>query len=412
MNQPILTLQKFYYQMNRSRDIRLRITQTWLCAQEIDSADISELTRILLQLEAIPRSDKTYKLYLDETRMIDVDLTYEIDELKKDLFFLAHSMEEFEQYLMTFCPTFQSEVTELVHTLQGISFHTFITDRDGTVNNYCGRYASSIQSIYNAVFLCQYAKTNVNHAVILTSAPLKDIGLMDISVSPPGYYIYAASKGREYVDTTNAEHHFPIHPDQAHKIEELNQRLNILLKRPEYEAYTLIGSGLQFKFGQTTVARQDISESIDPRKSLVFKQMIENLVREIDPQGQYFRLEDTGKDIEIILTIQDDTQKKGVKDFDKGDAIHFLDQDIPLYLSQGPALVCGDTASDLPMMVATQSLTNETWGVLVTTDADLISRAKKQCNNMIFVSSPDILVTALYQLSNLSSESLKKYKAG
>jgi hydroxymethylpyrimidine pyrophosphatase-like HAD family hydrolase len=399
MSHPIQTLQDFYQRMNQSRDIRRRVTQARLNAQDIDSADMSNLARILSAIKNISPCGTTTQLKLDETRTIDVDLSYELNELEKDLFFLQHPRDEFEAYLSTFCPSFMAERDELIQFLQAMPFQTFITDRDGTVNNYCGRYASSIQSVYNAVFLCRYAKQAVQNPVMLTSAPLKNIGLLDIVVTPPGYFIYAASKGREYMDRSNTEHHFPIRADQVHVLESLNQRLTALTSTAEYEKFTLIGSGLQFKYGQTTVARQDISGSITPEESQAFKQLIEEMIQQIDPQSHHLRMEDTGKDLEIILTVPDMASSKGWKDFDKGDAIHFLNQDIPLHLGQGPALVCGDTASDLPMMAAVHNLAPETRCVLVTTDHELREKAQRTCQNLQVVTCPDILVSALDHLS-------------
>ena len=52
-------------------------------------------------------------------------------------------------------------------------FHNLITDRDGTINNYCDRYKSSIQSAYNSIFLTSFCRTNCTNAVILSAAPLQ-----------------------------------------------------------------------------------------------------------------------------------------------------------------------------------------------------------------------------------------------
>lgn len=73
-----------------------------------------------------------------------------------------------------------------------------MSDRDGTVNNYCGRYLSSVQSVYNSVFLTRYAVKKVTNGTILTSAPMENMGLVDIATtSREGVFIYAGSKGRE-----------------------------------------------------------------------------------------------------------------------------------------------------------------------------------------------------------------------
>ena len=62
------------------------------------------------------------------------------------------------------------------------------------------------------------------------------------------------------------------------------------------------------------------------------------------------RVEDTGLDVEIILTIGDGGERKK---FDKGDGILFLGEEMKqIDLSVGHTLVCGDTGSDCPMLAA------------------------------------------------------------
>jgi hydroxymethylpyrimidine pyrophosphatase-like HAD family hydrolase len=125
---------------------------------------------------------------------------------------------------------------------------------------------------------------------------------------------------------------------------------------------------------------------------------------QIDPAGNHFRIEDTGKDIEINLTIDQDSdeenlrQKKATqrKDFDKGDGLLFLNKQLHLRLSDGNNLVCGDTASDIPMAERIFALNPETKVILVTREEDLKTKVRSVIPQCYFVPEPDILVTALY----------------
>ena len=65
------------------------------------------------------------------------------------------------------------------------------------------------------------------------------------------------------------------------------------------------------------MARQDIGKSIDEDESKALLSTLEKLTNELDPDHQNFRIEDTGLDVEIILTVE--TSGDGLKDFDKGD---------------------------------------------------------------------------------------------
>lgn len=398
----VQTLQDFYDLMLATVGVRQQLVKLYLNNDPIPSQAIDPLRDALASLRAIPRKNDVYQVHLKQDKIISLDLDYEINELYKDIFFLENGEAEFEGYLNELHEDFGPQVKHGVETLQGLRFQAFLTDRDGTVNNYCGRYASSVQSVYNAVFLTRFATAATANAVILTSAPLDNIGLADISVSPPGIFTYAGSKGREYFAPDGQRRVFPIAEEQQRKLDELNTRLSALLQQPDYEMYRLIGSGLQFKFGQTTVARQDISRSIPEHESKAFLDEVEQLVASIDPDNVFFRIEDTGLDIEIILTVENETQgQESTKDFDKGNGIKFLNQDIGLEMSQGICLICGDTHSDVPMVTTSMAIARETRTIFVTPKEDLRNKVRAVCPQALFVDEPDALVMILNKLARV-----------
>lgn len=394
----IATLQEFYSLMQYTKTIRKQIVQHYLLDQPIPKEWIDTLQTTLSKLESIPCENSLYLLKITEEQTIKVDLTYEISELKKDLFFLTHPEEEFEKYLSSLHPEYNTQVKELISFLSQYKFDNFISDRDGTLNNYCGRYQSSIQSAYNAVYMSRFAKTNVKNAVLLTAAPLVNFGLLDVSTIPDKLYVYSASKGREFIDKELKKNEFPIDPKQQEIMKKLNASLSELVKEAENEKFSLIGSGLQFKFGQTTIARQDINRSISEFESEKFKKTIQTLVEKIDPEHVYFRIEDTGKDLEIILTVGDSSEK--LKDFDKGDGVRFLNEMLGLSLESAGNLVCGDTASDVSMVLATKQFSEHTCAVFVTQDESLKQRVSEVCKDSFFVDEPDFLVSALHALAS------------
>lgn len=348
-------------------------------------------------LENIDMKNEKYVLSSDDGKKIYLDLDYEINELSKDIYFLQQNEKTFYRYLETFYKGFEADVNRVSKELTHLKFRNFITDRDGTVNNYCGRYSTSIQPAYNGVFLSRFAATRATNAVILTSAPLEDFGLVDLSVMAQGAYIYAGSKGRELMNAAGRVFRFPINEHQQQRIAKLNEKLGELVKQAEYEIFSKIGSGLQFKFGQTTIARQDIYNNIPENDSFHFKQLIEDTVKEIDPDNTIFRIEDTGKDLEIILTV--DSGQKGRKDFDKGDGVRFIDEKLGLGLEQGNILVCGDTGSDLPMVETAMKQNSNTYSVFVTTNDELKNQVSTICPNAFFVDMPDALVGILNNLA-------------
>jgi hypothetical protein len=395
---PVETLAQFYELMHSTIPVRRALTEEILASQPVSPEAVGRLREALTGLEAIPEERAGRRLGLDGSRTIHVDLRYEIEELKKDLVFLDRGEPALLDDLAERHRGFREDVAAGLEALDGLSFQAFVTDRDGTVNNYCGRYASSVQSVYNAVFLTRFARTRARGSVVLTSAPLDAIGLADMAVTPPGALICAGSKGREYFDAEGRRRQYPIEPAKQERLDALNRGLDDLLKKPGRDVFTLIGSGLQHKFGQTTIARQDIAGSIPEADSERFMVEVRQLVRSVDPDGTFFRIEDTGLDLELLLTV-DDKAGGPARDFDKGDAVRFLNEDLGLGMDRGPCLVCGDTGSDVPMLKASLELAPETRAVFVTGDEGLRERVKEVLPGTLFVGEPDALVAIVNALS-------------
>lgn len=358
------------------------------------------LNEVLEALKSIPTTEEGNALLaVDPDTKMALDLTYEITELRKDILYLTKGENALLEYLTEIHTCFTEQVDRCTEYLTEHGMRSFVSDRDGTINNYCGRYLTSVQSVYNAVFLTRFARTMSPRAVILTSAPLQSPGLVDINVMPEGAAVLAGSKGREYLNTAGTRGAFPIALAQEKKIEELNTVLEHILERPDHRVFTLIGSGFQKKFGQTTVSRQDINKSIPAQKSDEFLKTIRDTVQQIDPNGEYFRIEDTGLDIEIMLTVKSESDSESLRDFDKGDGVRFLERELSLDMTRGPNLICGDTPSDVPMVRASMEMTPDTAAIFVTRKQDLRNQVMSICAGSVFVEDPDALVVALDRFS-------------
>ncbi len=386
------TLEEFYEFMQRLHTTRQSITAAYL-ARANDPHDVSALQNGLHAIETLPGDQVDKQLIVGDAEAT-VRLDYERRELERDIFFLEHSVHEFQEELARQNDNFASEVESTVHFLRNKPIRTFITDRDGTVNNYCGHYRSSHQPIYNGVFLATYARACPEQSVILTSAPLEPHGIIDLNAIPERTVSLAGSKGREYLSVDNRRGEMEIPQQQGEKLQQLNSRIADILDQTGYRRFAFIGSGVQYKFGQTTVARQDIHGTIAESDSREFLDRVRTLVRDVDPEGETFQIEDTGKDIEIMLTVE------GTREFSKGDGVEFLVKELDLPLESGTTLVCGDTASDVPMIEKMAELAGatNTATIFVTGDEKLKDRIRSTVKEHWFVSSPDILVTALYKI--------------
>ncbi len=357
------------------------------------------LQKILEQLKKTPADEEgRLRLKDEQGQELLVQPDYEMAELEKDIYFFEEGEGAFASYLAQLHPRFGEEVTELLDFLGAATFDGFFTDRDGTVNNYCGRYRSSIQSAYNAVFLSRFGRTVRQKPVILTSAPLQDTGIIEMTVIPEDIYLLAGSKGREYRDIHGERHSYPMSAEDTRLMNELNEELETLLEKPENRVFTQIGSSFQRKLGEITVARQDMHGSVPPEKSEAFKKEVQSLLDRVNQGGDRFRLEDTGKDLEIILAPADQEPH-----FDKGDGIAFILEEMGRDVAGDELLICGDTSSDLPMVERAAELGAKVTAVFVTSDEKLRRSVKGAAERSFFVSNPDVLVAGL----NLASGETK-----
>jgi len=235
-------------------------------------------------------------------------------------------------------------------------FRNFITDRDGTTNNYCDRYASSIQSAYNGAWLSHFAHHCTDNAVVVTSAPLggrpSAEGLLDLSVTPRGVFTYTGSKGREYFSNTaqrllEAEE---LPQKQRELMDELHRRLLALCMNAGNTKFLGLGSGLQRKFGEITIARNDPAGTVPEPESRRFMAAVRSVKEALDPDGTELDIHDTGFDLEIF------PRAMGGRSFDKGSGVLCLDKKLYLRISEGPNLIAGDTSSDIPLITASLRL--------------------------------------------------------
>ncbi len=355
---------------------------------------LTPLREALAFLETLPRENGRVVLSLEQGGLVRVSPDDELAGLRKDVAWLERGEAGLLDVLAENFPGSMSGLTQELSRLEDHlgdrSWHCLLADRDGTLNTYCGLYRTAVQPAWNAVFLTRFVLTRVRWPVLLSSGPLE--GLEALSTMPSGTCILAGSKGREYRDLAGRRGAWEVAPGQLAVLDAFTRRLEDLLAQPEYAAFGLVGSGLQRKLGQTTVARQDVYGSIPAAKSEQFLATLRQLVTACDPAGEVLRLEDTGLDVEILLTVEG---PDGLKDFDKGDATRFLDTRLGLDLARGPNLVCGDTAADLRMLEASMTACPETWAVFVTRDKNLAQKARDICPKVSLASSPDTLMMAL-----------------
>jgi len=241
----------------------------------------------------------------------------------------------------------------------------FFSDRDGTLRSYACSYASSIQGAYSGVIQATFAQRCAQYAAIVTSAPLRDLGILDVSVMPDGCFCLGASGGREwYVNAARRFKDASLADADLRLLDQLADRLAALMEADErFRQFAWLGSCLQRHYGHVTVARQDVYGSIDaavslewcaapcspalwPQLSLVRRfGAVCRVVDELDPEGRRLHVVDSGTDVKVHVKA-----KLSGQTFTKGHGIRLFAAHMQLDLRRGNALVMGDSETDLPML--------------------------------------------------------------
>lgn len=381
------TLESLYEIMDHSADVRRELVIALLRKRDVDS--FAPLIRnIYLSLINSDREENLFRFGLPDGESVLTDLKYETEELKRDLLLVEKGSESLKKEMATDASDYDS----LFRFIRRFRPEYFITDRDGTISNYCSLYGTSHQSAYSAWILSKFAEKMKNPPIVLTSGPTDGPGIVDLSVMPPGMFIYAASKGREIITHEGKRISTPLDQMQSDRLNALSNVFENLLRNPPLNRYRLIGSGFQKKYGQLTIARQDKNGSIPVAESIEFLNLIKKTVTSFDAQGSIFRVEDTGKDVEIHLTVSGKTGS--IREFDKGDGIGFAMKEGG-YPRHGRVLIAGDTVSDLPMVRGAREFGMETALILVRPDARLREKASKLDCPVVFCNSVESLLLAL-----------------
>lgn len=398
------TFTEFYDLMSLSRTVRLRIVNCAM-AGPVAPKESERLRGIRDALLGMPREqDGRYRLASEDGSLeLPLRIDYELNELKRDIYFVERGTDALDELIAAGggssvespplgTSQFWEEVEAATDFIQASAPSTVVSDRDGTVNHYCDRYRSSVQSAYNALYLARFRAQLPGPVALLSAAPLTDGGLLQLATMPIRSALYAGSKGREYIDGKGRRQREELPASTEEKLEQLNERLEAMLQEPRYAIFRLVGSGLQKKVGETVVAHQTASLAVPEELSREIVSRVERIVGKIDPKGEVFTLHDTGKDMEIISA----PDREGSAGYTKGDGVRFLNRAAPLGLGQHGALVCGDTESDLPMFQTVRELSAEARAVLVSTNDGLIAEAQRLDMPLCVVSSPDVLVLAFH----------------
>ncbi|MEA5090008.1 hypothetical protein [Solidesulfovibrio sp.] len=336
--------------------------------------------------EAVDR-DGMAVLPVDEDRVLRLDLSEEAGQLENDVLYLEEGREALMKHLGRQRHGLRDAVRQGLRELAVQGIETLLCQADALLRAPGQRFVTAVQPAWNAVGLGRFAAARATRTVLWSAAPLSGPGIADLHALPRRACVLAGSLGRQIVDATGRESASPLSLAKASLLEGINARLAMLLADPDWRAFAYVGSGLQFRRGETVIARQDSRGSIDEDASLALLEHVHDIVDAVDPEREHFRVEDDGCD--VVVTPTANAADAGLE-YAAREGLRALELALGADFAKGPHLVCCTGQDGLELLEALLEKNRDVRCLFVGDREDLGRKARELCPHTALAAHPDI----------------------
>jgi hypothetical protein len=336
--------------------------------------------------EAVDR-DGLAALPVDEDRVLRLDLSEEARQLENDVLYVEEGREALMKHLGRQRHGLRDAVRQGLRELAVQGIETLLCQTDALLRAPGQRFVTAVQPAWNAVALGRFAAARAARTVLWSAAPLFGPGISDLHALPRRACVLAGSLGRQIVDATGRESASPLSLAKASLLEGINARLAMLLADPDWRAFAYVGSGLQFRRGETVLARQDSRGSIDEDASLALLEHVHDIVDAVDPEREHFRVEDDGCDVVVTPTV---SAADAGQEYSAREGLRALEQALGADFATGPHLVCCTGQDGLELLEALLEKNRDVRCLFVGDREDLGRKARELCPHAALAAHPDI----------------------
>lgn len=389
---PLGSLDAFAALMSETATLRRQAVAAILAGRPVSPEIPVGLVQALADLEEVLGRDGRTELELAEDQTLRLDLAEETRQIENDVTYLEEGREALIKQLAKQHHGLRDAMRRGLKAVSGQSFGALLYDCDAALRVPGQRFVTAVQPAWNAVALTRFAMARARRPVLWSEAPLSGPGIADLVTVPPRTFAYAASLGRQYKDADGHDGAAPLSLEKASLLESINARLAMLLADPSWRTFAFVGSGLQFRRGETIIARQDALSSIGEETSLTLLEHVHDIVDAVDPEREHFRVEDDGLDVAVTPTA---TSQDVWSDFSTAEGLRVAEAALSLDLARGPHLICCGGASGLALLEALVASTKDVRCLFVTDREDLGRRALDLCPKTTVMAHPDMAAAIL-----------------
>lgn len=382
-----LSLDAFAALMADSATLRRQAASAILAGKPVPAETTAALAQIRDAVDEAMDRDGVAALPMDEDRVLRLDLAAEAGQLENDVLYLEEGREALMKHLGRQRHGLRDAVRQGLRELAAQGLETLLCQADALLCAPGQRFVTAVQPAWNAVALGRFAAARAARTVLWSAAPLSGPGLADLRTLPRRACVLAGSLGRQIVDATGRESASPLSLAKASLLEGINARLAMLLADPDWRAFAYVGSGLQFRRGETVLARQDSRESIDEDASLALLEHVHDIVDAVDPEREHFRVEDDGCDVVVTPTASADDAGQ---EYSAREGLRALEQALGADFAKGSHLVCCTGQDGLELLEALTEKNRDVRCLFVGDREDLGRKARELCPHTALAAHPDV----------------------
>ena len=384
---PLEHLDELVQLCNEAAALRRQAAGAILAGRPLTPDILPALAQILADLEEAEDRDELVELALDEDQSMRLDLAEETRQLENDLIYLEEGRDALMRHLARQHRGMHDAVRKALKELTAPSFGVLLCDFDAAIRAPRQRFVTAFQPAWNAVALSRFAMARTRRAVLWSQAPLSGPGITELATVPERTFAFAASLGRHYRNAAGEDGASPLSPAKAELLETINARLAVLLADPSWRSFAFVGSGLQFRRGETVLARQDAAGSVDEDISLGLLEHVHDIVDGVDPEREHFRVEDDGLDVAVTPTV---VSQDVWREFSPAEGLRLTDAALGLDFGTGPHVVCCGGAPGIELLEALLALSADVRCLFVTDREELGRRARELCPHIAVLPHPDV----------------------
>ncbi|WP_428561834.1 MAG: hypothetical protein ACP59X_19845 [Solidesulfovibrio sp. DCME] len=382
-----MPLEDFSALVRETAVLRRQAAGAILAGRPVPPGLAADLGRVRDALDAAIERDERLVLELGDEQLLHLEMDEERAQLENDIVYLEEGREALLKHLAKRHHGFRDAVRRALRELAPPSVNLLVCQAGALFRAPGQRRLTAVQPAWNAVALGRFAAARAKRPVLWSAGPLSGPGLADLCAVPPQEFTLAASMGRQIVDTTGRESAWPLPLAQASLLESINARLAMLLAEPDWRGFAYVGSGLQFRRGETVIARQDGRDSLDEDASLALLEHVHDIVDAVDPERDHFRVEDDGRDVTVSPTAPGGETSWA---FSPDEGLRALADSLACDLGQGPHLACCGGPAGLELLEALVAHTRDVRCLFVTDREELGRKARELCPTTTVVAHPDI----------------------